>query len=582
MLLFLIITFICLNVQIHSKDNSIYVSFTKALIILSLEIVVLSEVTSYLNIYNYYSISIFWILNSILLIFLSNKKIISYFASIWNTIINNKKTTTLFLIALLILFIQGILYPPNNWDSMTYHMARISHWVMNSSIYPYPTHIYRQIYQPPLAELIIAQICILFRSDLLANNVQLLFTIGIVFYLNEIGNLLKLPKKTKLVSVVLTLTTPIVLLESTSTQNDIVICFYCLGIIYYCIDILQNKTNCSKIILTSSTIGLCLLTKGTSFIYIIPIVIYILFYLGKLIKRDIVLGFNKIRTFIIILLISILIPFGHYYRNFNLSGSIFGNSEDNYFNQKITLSSYSVSLIKNVANQFGFPLTYKITNIVIEKLHLVTGIKIDDKNYNFKGVKFKLSNWNNNEDNASNIIHIIIFLTIFPYIIYRNKNKKIILKWTYLFCSITFLIFCFILKWQPWHTRLLLPFFVFTSIPISIFLEQYKLRNNILYTCILYGIIIVIFNPNRPLIINYKNINSRFDKYFILAPKISTKYKSLRMLVTKNYKANWEGHEDTWEYPLYYDCFNKKRKPFKSINIKNPSNKLNINKTFIK
>jgi ABC-type uncharacterized transport system permease subunit len=43
---------------------------------------------------------------------------------------------------IVLIFLSGCCYPPNNWDSMTYHMARIAHWVMNESIEPYPTHIY--------------------------------------------------------------------------------------------------------------------------------------------------------------------------------------------------------------------------------------------------------------------------------------------------------------------------------------------------------------------------------------------------------------------------------------------------------
>jgi hypothetical protein len=50
-----------------------------------------------------------------------------------------------------ILCIQGIIYPPNNWDSLTYHMGRIPHWIVQKSLDTFPTHIYRQIYSPPLS-----------------------------------------------------------------------------------------------------------------------------------------------------------------------------------------------------------------------------------------------------------------------------------------------------------------------------------------------------------------------------------------------------------------------------------------------
>jgi hypothetical protein len=45
--------------------------------------------------------------------------------------------------------------PPNNWDSMTYQMARVAEWYDHRSVAFYPTAIDRQLWQPPLAEYLI-------------------------------------------------------------------------------------------------------------------------------------------------------------------------------------------------------------------------------------------------------------------------------------------------------------------------------------------------------------------------------------------------------------------------------------------
>ena len=42
--------------------------------------------------------------------------------------------------------------PPNNWDSMTYHLARVANWIDHHSVRHYPTHILRQLYMGPWAE----------------------------------------------------------------------------------------------------------------------------------------------------------------------------------------------------------------------------------------------------------------------------------------------------------------------------------------------------------------------------------------------------------------------------------------------
>ena len=61
---------------------------------------------------------------------------------------------------------------PITWDSMSYHLARIAHWGQNHTVAFYPTHIVRQLYQPPWAEYAMLHLYILAGGDRLANLVQ--------------------------------------------------------------------------------------------------------------------------------------------------------------------------------------------------------------------------------------------------------------------------------------------------------------------------------------------------------------------------------------------------------------------------
>jgi hypothetical protein len=81
------------------------------------------------------------------------------------------------LTILVLVSIQGVAYPPNNWDSMYYHMARIVFWISHHSLQPYPTHMITQIYQPPFAEYVILNFNLLNGADYFSNTVQFLFFI---------------------------------------------------------------------------------------------------------------------------------------------------------------------------------------------------------------------------------------------------------------------------------------------------------------------------------------------------------------------------------------------------------------------
>jgi hypothetical protein len=61
----------------------------------------------------------------------------------------------LILLSLFLLTTGVVAYlaPPDTWDSLTYHMARVAHWAQSGSLAHYATGIERQDLMPPGAEL---------------------------------------------------------------------------------------------------------------------------------------------------------------------------------------------------------------------------------------------------------------------------------------------------------------------------------------------------------------------------------------------------------------------------------------------
>ena len=73
---------------------------------------------------------------------------------------------------LALLALLAIVAPPNNWDSMVYHMGRVVHWMQNRSVDHYPTSIDRQLYLGPWTEFAILHLQVLTGGDRWANLVQ--------------------------------------------------------------------------------------------------------------------------------------------------------------------------------------------------------------------------------------------------------------------------------------------------------------------------------------------------------------------------------------------------------------------------
>lgn len=581
MSILLIVFFLALTLNYtYAKRESFSLAIVMSCLSFAFATILISELASIFKSYNFTSSFIYWGLLDVGLVFLSIKNQTLISIDRYKTVFFQNKWMIFFLgMFSILLFIQGILYPPNNWDSMTYHMARIAHWVMNESVYPYPTHIYRQIYQPPLAEWMIGQICILNRADYFANTLQLIYLIGSLACLNLIMQEFELTKKVRSIAYIVAFTTPSIFMQTTSTQNDIVVGFFILGTMYGLIRFFKTF-NISNALITGVFIGCALLTKGTAFVYLIPIALFAALSLIRKHYNSSISIPKLIPLISIILLCSILIPAPHFYRNFKLSGDIFGASDDHYFNENISAKSTSLGILKNIGNHLSTPFTSDITNQIVEKTHLISKIPINEKKYSYNGIHFKLNTWNHNEDEVSNFFQIILFgITCIVLIINFKSNSKLF-NFSTIFCLSTFLIFSFILKWQPWHIRLQVPLFMMMAIPFSMMLYQIKFKKIIglyLVLATLYCILLMILNPNRPFIKTNKQAKlvTRFEKFFVTIPTYLPEYKKLRHKVVKKIPNEWNVHGDTWEYPLYYDCFEKKINTFNPIHIKNPTVKLN-------
>jgi len=77
-----------------------------------------------------------------------------------------------------LLFLVAVLSPPNNTDSLLYHMSRVTHWAQNQSLRHYATGFSPQLVNPIFAEAAILDLRMLWGDDQLANLVQWLSMIG--------------------------------------------------------------------------------------------------------------------------------------------------------------------------------------------------------------------------------------------------------------------------------------------------------------------------------------------------------------------------------------------------------------------
>ncbi|WP_148102612.1 hypothetical protein [Glycomyces terrestris] len=111
---------------------------------------------------------------------------------------------------------------PNNFDSLTYHLPRIEHWVQHASVAVYATEIHRQVDLGPGAEYLLTHLRLVSGGDGAYNLLQYLAGVGALLAASRIAAQLGGGPLAQLATVFLLATTPEILLQATSTQVDLV------------------------------------------------------------------------------------------------------------------------------------------------------------------------------------------------------------------------------------------------------------------------------------------------------------------------------------------------------------------------
>ncbi|RMF25793.1 MAG: 4-amino-4-deoxy-L-arabinose transferase, partial [Cyanobacteria bacterium J083] len=334
----------------------------------------------------------------------------------------------IFFIALLT-SITALVAPPNNWDSMTYHMSRVMHWLHNSRLDHYPTHYTPQLYHPPWAEMAIAHLQVLTGGDHWANFVQWLSMIGSIIGVSAIARELGASRRGQLFATVFAISLPMGLLQSVTTQNDYAVCFWLVCLAYFVLRINHNKLTLPLTLKVSASLGLALLTKTSAYIFSLP-------FLAWLAVRVIYqMGWQSWQTGFILIISVLLINAGHWFRNWEVFGSpITGGPKElavQYRMEDPNIATLLSNMVRNAAIHLSTPsrwLNAKLNGAIIS-FHKLIGIASNSPQTTIPGGKFGIFQVSFKEDLAGNTFHFLTILATIGAFFTISRLRRIRTAW---------------------------------------------------------------------------------------------------------------------------------------------------------
>lgn len=443
----------------------------------------------------------------------------------------------------------ALLAAPGTWDAMAYHLPRVFFWEQFHRVAPFPTHVNRQLYQPPFAEFVMLHLQILIGSDALSNIGQWMAMLFCAIGVAKIAQQLGPDGRGQLLAAVLCVTLPIGIMQATGSKNDFVTALWVVCLTYFVLeDVLPHppasgqpsqdrspdserriaappgeagrgwggdkdtdimpgrggpdgrgrplpysRINLFQAISQPSALGpffigasagLALLTKGTAYVYVVPLLAWWALALmrrawsesssGKRAQHAAPLHLSFFLKFILVTIVILLINAGHFLRNMSVYGSpLTAPSHSIYYaNETFSPAVLISNTLRNLALHIYIPdQVNNRVNIggaifqVIESVHRLIGLDLNDTRTTFPWNEFEIPPiWQIfNEDRAGNPLHLgLLFLAMVAYPFLRKVRSSYLT--IYLLAGISqFLLFSGLLKWQVWGTRLQLPFFVYTA-----------------------------------------------------------------------------------------------------------------------
>ena len=449
--------------------------------------------------------------------------------------------------------ITAMVAAPNNFDSLTYHLPRVMHWIQNGSVAHYPTHIDRQLTLAPFSEFVIMHLQILSGGDRFANSVQWLSMVGSAVGVSLIVRALHGNLTSQLVAAAFSVSLPMGLLQATSTQNDYVVTFWLVCLAYYVIKA-KACADAKGALMVGLSLALAIFTKGTAYLVAAPFMLAYLWHLGAKGMKSAAVHLLVVSTIIL------LVNGGHFAR----SQKVYGNPISPGTGNDIICTQFDAAAViscvtKNVATQLASGLhgaNMKLAELV-NVIHDVIGIDVHDDDLTMGG-GFFLQTAKHHEDFAPNPLHMILMMGAAATLIvrYNRYSREIILYATATILS--FVVLSSGIKWNPFISRYFLPVFVISAPCIGLLFNGTRLRflaNCCALVLLVSSFIVLADNEMRPLV-GPKSVftTKRLDQYFMVNPQAKPYFKATVDMIKYQPNSNiglLDRDGNMWEYLLW-------------------------------
>lgn len=368
--------------------------------------------------------------------------------------------------------IRALVSPPNTVDVLNYHLPRQVRWLQQGALQHYDTINARENIMPPLAELIGAQFLGLTGGDRWANLPQTFSYAGLAIAVAWLARMSGAMRRSAMLAGLLAMLLPMAYHEASGAKNDLMGAFWT---VQACVTILWIRNGLPR---GGGWLGLAValawLTKSTSMIFV-PVAV-LCGLAGPLLLEKRASAWRSVLAGLALWLV-LVAPF--HTRNLFGTGTVLGEHKAEDGGGQINEAMSSALLGSNLLRQASLHLPGPVLGLdaawlrIVQSYHQAVGIDASDPRVTLWITQFSAAYDPQVETLAGAPAHLFLIAATLGVMLWRRRDDTVRqVRWLGCTAVAGIIVFCCLLKWQPWAARLHLPLFALGLVPLAVVMPR--------------------------------------------------------------------------------------------------------------
>ncbi len=376
--------------------------------------------------------------------------------------------------------IHALVAPSFDVDSLSYHLPRAVHWLVNGSLEFYETAIARQNYQAPLYSMCLAHLMALTRSDLLFNLIQWTALLVNAAALSLIARELGVGRRGQWLVALLSVGIPQVISQVIVSVNDLFAAAAVTAAMLYLVRFLRGRELRAGIALRlAAAMAVACLAKYTSLVHLagiaVPLTVIGVVRTGRRLSwRRAAAGAALLAAAALAASLMLLPQIS---RNLRHYGDPFSGEPPHLMTTvNLTPGKLAVNWLRHCSMHAAFPL-YALNRPVESAVRRVSGDLVEDPDITYQNdlcftgyrIFTPLGKFSSNASNPVQFFLYAALLTLMAATGFRGGAAAA----EYSVVPVVFgsLLYAAVFKYQPWCARLQIPYFMLMVLGGVLWLE---------------------------------------------------------------------------------------------------------------